>query len=250
MHVGKDSLFYLQKGFDVVAVEANSVLVEQSLVSLQKYVETGQLKIHNIAVAEHEGEIEFFVNDQHDDWSTTSPSFAEQRALAGTTSTRIKVPCLPLGSLLKTHGIPYYLKVDIEDSDDLCLAALQKFNEKPQYVSVEFYEAGHISALETLGYHEFKIVNQAAHYRLRCPQPSREGHYVDYQFDGLCSGLFGKELPGRWMSASKARRAYRHLTKEQKFFGGRLREGLIQRAYQKIKGQPVGWYDLHARQPA
>jgi hypothetical protein len=33
--------------------------------------------------------------------------------------------------------MPYYLKIDIEGADLLCLKALEKFEEKPKYISIE-----------------------------------------------------------------------------------------------------------------
>ena len=65
MHTGKDTEFYLRKGFDVVAIEANPQLVQQTRTRLRQYVENGRLIICEMAVARDDGEIDFYVNDTH-----------------------------------------------------------------------------------------------------------------------------------------------------------------------------------------
>ena len=72
---------------------------------------------------------------------------------------------------------------------------------------------------------------------------------MDYRFDGTCSGPFGEEAPGRWMTVEETLRRYRRLLREQKFFGagGRLYGSIVQKAYERLTGEPAGWYDFHAR---
>lgn len=76
MHKGKDAEFYLKKGFDVIGIEANSQLVEEVRSRLGKYVANGRLTICDIAVTDYDGEIDFYVNDAHNDWGTISKRFA------------------------------------------------------------------------------------------------------------------------------------------------------------------------------
>ena len=60
------------------------------------------------------------------------------------------------------YGIPYYLKVDIEGADELCVLGLNKI-KKPQFLSFEVYDYNIISLLnyiESIGYTKFKLINQ------------------------------------------------------------------------------------------
>lgn len=123
MHAGRDTGFYLKKGFDVVAVEANPELVKKAQSTFKDALSDGRLVIHDVAIADHEGEIEFFVNDQHDDWGTTSQQFALRNEGFGTANTLTRVKCTTFQDILRQHDIPYYLKIDIEGADILCLAA-------------------------------------------------------------------------------------------------------------------------------
>ncbi|UPU34137.1 FkbM family methyltransferase [Geomonas paludis] len=255
MHVGKDSEFYLKKGFNVVAIEANPVLVATAKTALAEYVTSGRLIIQNVAIAPYEGEIDFFVNAKHDDWGTISKEFAERNERLGSSSEVIKVKCTTFDKILQDFSVPYYLKIDVEGVDALCLEQLFASPERPQYISIEagltsFEETfNELSLLWRLGYRDFKIVNQAQNYAVRCPNPPVEGDYVDYRFDGLCSGPFGEESPGEWMGIEETFAKYKRLLLEQKYFGanGKFYNTIFHRVYERLKRAPAGWYDFHAR---
>ena len=105
-----------------------------------------------------------------------------------TNNTLIQVKCITFQTILRKHDVPYYLKIDIESADILCLNALMEFNDKPKYISIEagsFEETfAELSLLWNLGYREFKIVNQVLNNRVRCPNPPLEGLFVDFRFEG------------------------------------------------------------------
>ena len=147
MHSGKDTEFYLRKGFDVVAIEANPALVQRARSRLGEYLSEGRLRIYDVAIADYEGEIDFFVNHQHDDWGTVSTAFATRNERKGTENSIIKVECTTFQTILLECGVPYYLKIDIEGIDTKCLKALMALRERPKYVSIE---AGLTSLRETL----------------------------------------------------------------------------------------------------
>lgn len=255
MHTGKDTEFYLKKGFKVVAIEANPRLVEQVCLRLGQYLADGTLTICELAVAGYEGQIEFYMNDKHDDWGTISKSAASRNERFGATTTVIKVKCTQFQGILRKYGIPYYLKVDIEGADSLCLEALSTFEERPKYISLEvgptsFEETfTKLSLLWNLGYRSFKTVNQAANRKVQCQNPPLEGSFVDYRFDGTSSGPFGEEAPGNWMSIEETVKRFRRLLAEQKHFGpeGTLYKTIFHRTYEILRREPVGWYDLHAK---
>ena len=257
MHRGKDTEFYLAKGFRVVGVEANPALVRQVETRLGAHLAAGRLRIYNLAVAERTGILNFWVNEQNDDWGTADDQFAKRNSDYGTTNRQIMVPCRPFGEILDECGTPYYLKIDIEGSDLLCVEALRE-RERPKYVSVEaalnsFDEIfTQLSVLWSLGYRSFKIVNQGLNHKVRCPDPPREGCYVDARFDKYCSGPFGEEAPGKWHSADRILAASRPLVRDQRYCGinapySRSVWGRCYKRFKEFVGRPVAWYDIHAR---
>lgn len=258
MHTGRDTEFYLKKGFNVVAVEANPELVAAGKVKFSEPIAEGRLVIHDVAIADKEGEIEFFINDKHDDWGTTSKEFAQRNEKLGTHNRRITVRSATFESILQQYEVPYYVKIDIEGADILCLRALKAMNKKPKFVSIEaalgsFEETfSELAILQELGYRRFKIVNQVVNHKVRCPNPPLEGQYVDYKFDGTCSGPFGEESPGRWMTLEQTLDRYRPLIWEQKRFGAggthyRSIYHKLYRVWEAIRCKRIGWYDFHAK---
>ena len=260
MHTGRDAEFYLRKGFEVVAIEADADLARAASKRLAGWVESGQLTIREVAIAPHDGEVRFFANPGHDDWGTISEELVHRNERHGQPSEARIVPAMRFERVLEELGrVPYYVKIDIEGADQLCLDALASCELRPPYVSVETSldsrrEAEHqFTTLRDLGYDAFKIVNQRLNAHYTCPDPPREGAFVEVRFDTLMSGPFGEETPGSWLSFDRAWRRYRAILVEQRVFGisGLLATTPLARVYSGVRrrllGAPVGWYDLHAR---
>ena len=205
MNNGRDSLFYLQKGFRVVAIEANPLLVDAASSKLAGYLESGQLIIESSGLGLTEGEFAFYVNLDNDHWSSFDKAWGTRNS---TRYKEITVPCIRPQSLFEKHGIPYYLKIDIEGFDIDVVRALKDFKDRPRFVSIEEHEAFYFSELWSAGYRSFKLIDQTRLHEICCPKPPLEGRYVDAVFDGTTSGPFGEETPGDWMGFDLALETY------------------------------------------
>ncbi len=232
MHHAKDTGFYLAKGFRVVALEANPRMVEDAGRKFAEEVAAGRLVIVGQALWERDGEgISFFVNPVKDDWSSVEKNWAEK---GGHESVEISVESLTLPTLFDRHGVPYFIKCDIEGADELFTRQLLIDGRRPPFVSVEANSLDLLSNLRAAGYERFQIVNQALNPVVRPPQPPREGQYAEVRFDGHMSGLFGKELPsGGWTGFEQAC--------EQYLMFKRLKACNDSLAH--------GWLDFHAAMP-
>jgi FkbM family methyltransferase len=273
MHRGQDTAFYLGKGFRVVAFEANPGLAELGRARFASELAEGRLTIVEGAIvdpdspAAREGRVTFYLNQDKDIWGTVDPGWAQRNARLGTTSAPIEVATVDFSEALRVHGVPHYLKVDIEGVDRVCLEALEGSAAKPSYVSVESDKTslaairGELELLSRLGFDAFKLVEQSSiHQRQSQPEPPREGRKSDMVFEYGCSGLFGAELPGRWLTADEALARYRWIERGYRLLGdeGWLRRarwpgaGFLRRRTRRalggLLGVPVpGWYDTHAR---
>ncbi|MGE3108081.1 MAG: FkbM family methyltransferase [Phycisphaerales bacterium] len=228
MHKAFDTEFYLKKGFRVVAIEANPELCAQSSERLGSYVDSGRLTILNIGMHSEEGEFDFYVNLEKDDWS----SFLGWVGARNNTQHKvIKVRCTTFDKVLAEYGVPYYLKIDIERHDMHVLRPLLNWPEKPKYISVEAHEIGYAGCLWTMGYRKFKLVDQSRLTTVTCPNPPLEGNYVDAKFDGYTSGPFGEETPGDWRSLESV--VHQYLTQIH------TPEGKV------LSGN--SWFDFHAK---
>jgi FkbM family methyltransferase len=259
LHKGEDSELYLKKGFRVVAIEALPALAQTAAERLRPYLDSGQLIILNVAVAEKDGPLSFFENPGDSFWGTAYPEWVNRNQRLGQYSIEITVEGMNFSKILSLYGIPYYLKVDIEGADILCLQALKHFESRPKYVSIESSKTSwkdlrnEFALLKALGYSRFKVVPQHTTVSQACPFPAKEGHYVDHHFEDGASGLFGEEAPGEWIPEAKAVRTYRSIFLRYKLFDDEgiarryaLAKRIMRRLGRTVGRYPVGWYDTHA----
>ena len=257
MHNGDDTDFYLRKGFRVVGVEALESLCSASAERFANELARGRLTLVNRAVARKNGPATFYANERLSIWGTLDPEWAARNRGHRAPSKEVRVIGVRFEELLTQHGIPYYLKVDIEGSDLMCVEALSHVSahDRPTYVSIESTKTDwaalerEFEVFERLGYTSFKIVNQHEVEAEIPPDPPREGTFVACRFPRDSSGLFGEEAPGPWMTQAEALRAYRKIFRNYFLIGDRgilSRIGLT-RSLAKRLGLRNDWYDTHAR---
>ncbi len=272
MHRGEDTCFYLRKGFRVVGIEADPLLARLCRERFQQEIANGRLTILEGAVVGGAGRdlpqtVTFYRNIQRSVWGTVSADWAERNRRLGAPSESFEVPVLDFDNVLMEHGMPHYMKIDIEGADMVCVEALSRFQQRPRYLSVESDKtslinvAREIESLVNLGYKEFQAVEQSAVLsRTEFPQPAREGCYVEHRFERGASGVFGAELDGAWKSRGEVLRQYRAIFWGYDLFGDsgllarrrskfvRWVSGYVREAIRKKTGAVVpGWYDTHAR---
>lgn len=261
MHTGEDTAYYLHRGFRVLAIEANPDLVQLGTRTFATAIAAGRLEILGVGIAAAADEAEFHVSGSKSVWS----SFSRDNAARGGSGYRtVRVPCLTFDRLLATHGVPHYLKIDIEGSDRLCLQALQA-GQSPEFISLEMdHESADVDLelLARLGYPSFQCIRQtdfgaihpgniqahiAARRRASALGPlgsalragrglvrrwrrPREG---DWAFPPGASGPFGESLPGPWLDSAQINRIWHELRDLNR----------------TLTGAGLGdWFDIHAQQ--
>ena len=215
---GDDTAYYLRKGFRVIAIEANPTLVKVLRRRYADEIEVGKVKVLNIAViADGRSQIEFFVNDDNDHWSTA--------LVPGNRSSfrPIRVPSETISRLIKKFSVPYYLKLDIEGGEHGVLQELFATPYRPPFVSAEAYSIEVLIRFVAAGYKRFKIVEgrfvHSPYYR--GPFKDTAGTLFTYEFTrNNSSGPFGNDIPGPWLNSDEV-------------FAYLVRHGL-------------GWKDIHA----
>jgi FkbM family methyltransferase len=228
MHEGHDTEFYLKKGFDVVAVEANPAMAQNGRKRFADAIAGGRLTIVEAAIYEKPGTISFFINETVSDWSSAYTNFG---ARPGTDFKEIQVEAIRFREVLERFGCPHYIKIDIEGADALVFEDLALFGDRPHYISAEFGPYELALAAFNLGYRRFKLVNQDSNRFSTLPNPPLEGQYCEHSFNGLMSGPFGNEAPGSWMTIAELSNIYLSFTA--------IRTGSPHLF-------PNAWFDFHA----
>jgi FkbM family methyltransferase len=273
-HKGEDTSFYLSKGFRVVAIDANPTLCEVIAGRFPENISNGSLIVLNKAISSETASVNFYINQEESIWGTTNYDWVERnRRLSTGAVTTIKVEALPLSEVVRQYGVPKYCKIDIEGNDVQAARSLSE-SCSPEFISIESEKSNwdrlmaEFEMFETLGYRKYKIIDQSLVSLQRCPLPAREGNEVDFKFEHGSSGLFGNELPGRWLDVFEAIEAYKSIFRgyatngDAGLFAGdkkslfRQMANLQKRAFHlrgfksyinPIDGfPPAGWYDTHA----
>lgn len=244
MHTGEDSRYYLRQGYNVIAIEANPILVQQNRKKFKKEIEKGQLTILNVGIAAEKGTLPFYRNHRLSEWSSFDKASGTRN---NTTYDVIDVECVTTKSLFDKYGIPHYMKVDIEGFDHFCLRDIPDQGNKPKYVSCEAVYLDWLDILHGKGYTRFKLIHQGDNYDQIDLSLEQKWYFAKYQIvrNGLklrlqkfipfkyfygSSGPFGEKTKGEWKSYDEVKKLYLAFYQFEK----------------KTPLNPVSWFDFHA----
>jgi FkbM family methyltransferase len=263
MHKGEDTAFYLAKGYRVVGIEADPDLAEFCRRRFASDIFRGRLLLIQGAVVAKDcvdqGKVRFYQNPSVSVWGTIDHAWRDRNRRLGSDSLEIDVDCVNLGAILREIGLPYYIKIDIEGADCLCLEYLRDFEERPQYLSIEsektdFHKLeSEVTMLQTLGYKKFCAVQQAWLSSAIFDGCDLSGSPLKYQFEANASGPFGEDLDCPWMEYDQLLIEYKWIFQMYKLFGNdspcaldpylaQFRQQLSRRLNMPLPG----WYDTHA----
>src|SRR5688572_11446605 len=94
---GEDTVFYLAKGYRVVAVEANPILAELLHRQFRNEINAGRLVLETCGINKTAGVAKFYRNLTCDHWSSFVESFGARQK---TDFEIVDVPCLTINDLL------------------------------------------------------------------------------------------------------------------------------------------------------
>lgn len=264
MHKGEDTEFYLSRGYSVVGVEANPHLVDFLQNKFRSELRNGRLTLVAKALSDRPGKIQFGIADKSSIWGTASNVFMKRNRELGIECDVVEVETIQFDELIQTWEIPYYVKIDIEGMDMLCIKGLLTAAHKPRFVSLESAVTSPIAAFDdafdeiahlwVIGYRHFKYVDQASLKKLNGMLLDKEGPVMRYEYREHSSGPFGEESPGGWLSAEAALRKMKSLITYQTMLGmgGRHHDKLLSKIGRRLRRHlkrldSHSWYDLHAR---
>lgn len=233
VHKGEDSFFYALQGYSVVGIEANPELFNAVRDKAQKFGTS--VEMHNVAISDTEGSVDFFVNEAVSSWSSVHASLGNRSG----TAHKISVPSRPLGDVLAPYKERIaYVKIDIEGMDTVALSQLLSGGVRAPYVSVENGTMEQLEELISAGYDSFKYVNQSRVEFQKLTGKANHSDNFEHRFLRGSSGLWGNDTPGAWMDVPTARKTCESMQQARKLWQGESFAAL------------AGWFDLHARLPS
>ena len=216
---GDDIPYYLLRADLVVAVEANPMLCELITERFHAEIENRRLIVENcvITAEEEDEDVSFYIHKRNHVLSQFPEPMLEQM----NNYEKVFLPSKSVDRIIKEHGNPYYIKIDIEHYDAQILRSLSTEDIYPPFISAESHSIEIFSLLVSMGYRAFKLVDGStvsqvyANRIIQCGQEK-----ISYSFPFHSAGPFGNDVDGKWMNA-------------ENFFRLLAFEGL-------------GWKDIHA----
>jgi FkbM family methyltransferase len=152
-----DTQYYLEMGYRVVAVEANPLFARRAAERFSSQIAAGQFTCINAAISSQPGTLELVLSGDDLGASSVFGDRIADRQPIGSVSVR----GITVRELFETHGVPHYMKVDIEGSDRLAVLGLT-VDACPRYLSFEIGDDVDelVQHARSIGYDRFKIVNQ------------------------------------------------------------------------------------------
>ncbi len=267
MHKGEDTHYYLSKGFSVIAFEADPDLIKLAKKKFYNEINKQKLIIVEGAIVPENfsNKVQFYKNKKKTIWGTVVENWAKRNKESfDSESISIQVNSINFKEILNKYGVPYYLKIDIEGMDLVCCEALLSFNDKPSFISIESEKISfeklkyEINLFEKLGYNNYKIIQQGSVNQQKEKFPSKEKKYLGYKFTVGSSGLFGEDLPSKWLNKKDTLAKYKKIFLLYKIFGDNsfLRRNILTKhffifftkiIYKLTNVSIPGWYDTHAK---
>jgi FkbM family methyltransferase len=200
---GDDIEYYLLKADVVVAVEANPFLCSQIRRKFQGAIQAGRVILENCVVTDRtETEtVPFYLHKSNHVLSQLPRPTPDHLSMFE----EVVLPAKTISELIRSHGTPYYVKIDIEHYDANILRALFSAGIYPAFVSAEAHSSEVFALLVASGgYNAFKLVDGrtvSEVYRNRLVVRESDQKKVHTSFPWHAAGPFGNDIDGKWMTA-------------------------------------------------
>jgi FkbM family methyltransferase len=167
-NVGVKTAAFLSAGARVVAVEPNPFCVDEIRKMNRRALARGRLNIEAVAVSDSRRTVTLTVFEGNSSVTTGSPDFVERVESYSPVATRlITVPGITLDDLIERHGLPDFLKIDVEGMDAEVLKGLHR---KPKFLSFEYHmnpplwenAQGCLIEVERLGFTAANVTDQSS----------------------------------------------------------------------------------------
>ena len=218
---GDNIPYYLLKCDKVIAIEANPELCTEIADRFQYEIECGRLIIRNGVIVTSEinsNQVPFYIHK----FNHVLSQFPKPDDTLIQNFNQYFLPTINIKELVKEYGIPFYVKIDIENYDHILLRDFLRNDIKPEFISAESHSIDTFAGLVSLGYNSFKLViGETVNAQYRNHNVITKSGFIKYSFPYHSAGPFGEDINGNWMSKT-----------ELLYF---------------IVTEGLGWYDIHAR---
>tara|TARA_B100000795_G_scaffold256390_1_gene228762 strand:+ start:1356 stop:2177 length:822 start_codon:yes stop_codon:yes gene_type:complete len=196
---GENIPYYLLKSDLVIAVEADPQNCQYIEKKFHKEIKSGKLILESCILAEKNKKIEKFYIHKN---NYLLGQFPRPIASLNNNFYEIDINCKDVLDVVKFYGKPYYIKIDLEEYDEIILKRILSNNIKPNYISIEATNPNIFKLLYSLGgYKSYKLVegNNVEHV-YKNTKIYIKSIINKYSFPKNSAGPFGNEIDGAWIN--------------------------------------------------
>jgi FkbM family methyltransferase len=197
MNNGDDVEYYLLKGCKVVGVEANPALCREVERRFAAEIAEGRLVVLNAALSECDTghTLDFYIHKTNHVLSQLAAPGADQRD----DFERVQVNSRSAADVIREHGDPRYVKIDLEGMDAKVLRSIFGAGIYPPEISAESHSVDVFACLVEADYKAFSLVegwsvsDVYGRTSIVTPDGSRE-----FRFKSHSAGPFGEDIRSEW----------------------------------------------------
>ena len=197
--VGENLPYLLIKSDLVIAVEANKESCEKIKENFKEQINQKKLIVENCIVGENDKKNEVFFIHKYD---YLLSQFPEPQHNLKINFKQVNLEKKDILSLIRKYGAPYYIKIDLEQYDDVILKRIFDFNILPNYISAEAINQNVIDQfIKNENYKSFKI-NEGKNIDFLYKKTNLfiNNKKIKFSFPKNSSGPFGNDILGKWMN--------------------------------------------------
>ena len=196
---GENIPYYLLKSDLIVAVEADPDNYNFIKKKFHKEIESEKLFIENCILGVESNVKKIFYKHKN---NYLLGQFPKPKEILLKNFIELKIESKNVIEIIKKYGDPYYIKIDVEQYDEVILKEILSNNIKPNYISVE---GTHLEIFDLLynlgGYNSYKMVEGSdVEYLYRKLKIDTNSGTKKYSFIKNSAGPFGNDIHGSWMS--------------------------------------------------
>jgi FkbM family methyltransferase len=201
MNNGDDIEYYLKKADKVVGVDANPVLCKICEDKFSDYIDDGKLVILNLALSDSSAlePVDFYIHkDNH-----VLSQLERPREDTINLFERIQISKKRASEVIRDHGNPHYVKIDLEGVDSFVLTDIFDNNIAPEFISAEVHSVLPFALLVSRGYDSFNLVDGASvHVNYANARIRIHAGEAEHSFKCHSAGPYGEDITSPWWTAN------------------------------------------------
>ncbi len=195
---GENFPYYLLKSDLIIAVEANTENCNYIKTKFAKEIDEGKIILETCILSENNNKKEKFYIHKEDYLLGQYPK-PNDKNIENFIVTELESK--DVITIIKSYGEPYYIKIDLEQYDNVILKRILSNKIIPNYISAEATSTEILDSFLLIGkYKAFKLVEgNNVEYLYKKTEINTAKNKINHSFSKNSAGPFGNDIYGDWI---------------------------------------------------